>query len=52
MHAVIFNLILVSLYFVAPGEVCPGAGIAAQQQMVPGPSPSQEERAGGPMVTQ
>ena len=27
----------VSLYLVAPGEVCPGASIAALQQRVPGP---------------
>ena len=52
MHAVIFNLILASSHFVAQGEVCPGAGIAALQQRVPGPSLSQEERSGGPMVTQ
>ena len=29
---------MVSLYFVAWGEMCPGTSIAALQQRVPGPS--------------
>ena len=33
---------MVSLYFVAGGEVCPGASIAALQQSVPCPSLSQK----------
>ena len=33
---------MVSLYFVAGGEVCPGASIAAPQQSVPRPSLSQK----------
>ena len=38
MHAAIFSPILFSLYFVAGGEICPGASIAALLQRVPGPS--------------
>ena len=33
-----FQSRIISLYFVAPGEVCPGASVAALQQRVPGPS--------------
>ena len=33
-----FQSHMVSLYFVAGGEVCPGESIAALQQRVPGPS--------------
>ena len=34
----LFQSHTISLYFIAQGEVCPGAGIAALQQRIPGPS--------------
>ena len=34
-----FQSLIVSLYFVAQGDICPGASMAALQQRVPGPRP-------------
>ena len=43
---------MVSLYFVAGGEVCPGASIAALQQSVPRPSLSQKTHCLSPGCVQ